>query len=63
MDFNTKGMTVETGALVALGYVWQAVRRFNLKYSENIHFQIVTAADVQRNPRRVSSLTRKHNAQ
>ncbi len=53
---------METGTLVALGYVWQAVCRFNLKYLENIHFRIVTAADVRCNPRQVSVLTRKNNA-
>jgi hypothetical protein len=52
---------METGTLVTFGYVWQAVCRFNLKYSENIHFRIVTAADVRRNPRQVSVLAQKNN--
>ena len=59
MNFDTKGMTVQTGAFVALRYVRQAVSGLDLKYSENIHFQIVTAGGAQCNPRPNIELNRR----
>jgi hypothetical protein len=65
MDFYTKGMPVQAGALVTLGNVWQPVCGFNLKNPENIHGRIVPLAGRLRNqeglahtPHGVSSLSR-----
>jgi hypothetical protein len=62
VNLDTEGVSVHAGALVPLGHVRQAVRRFDLENAKYIHARIVPPTRGRRNRtqgmRRAATLSR-----